>query len=113
MRNCWKNCFLSAVGLSLVVLPLSGAEEMSSNKNMMMHPCPMMSLEMTEGELLNQMDENDRATYQNLSPEGKALVFKMCNMTKMNNNPMMMMQRCMSMMEMMMSKMNMMDQQKK
>ncbi len=110
-QNVWKKCFFGAIGLCLMTQPLVGAEDMSSNKNMMMHQCPMMSHEITADDLLNQMDENDKAAYQKLSPEGKALVLKMANVTKMNNNPMMMMQKCMSMMEMMMSKMNMMDNQ--
>lgn len=67
-----------------------------------------MAQEMTESELLQQMDDKDKAVYQKLDSAGKALVLKMANTAKMNNNPMMMMQNCMTMMNMMMSKMKMM-----
>ncbi|NNM43463.1 MAG: hypothetical protein HKM07_03890 [Chlamydiae bacterium] len=108
-KNFWQKCFMSAVVLCLVAQPLIGAEDTPSDKNMMMCQSPMMmSQEMMENDLLKQMDEKDKATYQGLSSEGKALMLKMANNVKMNNNPMMMMQQCMNMM---MSKMDMMEKQ--
>lgn len=104
-----KSIYSLSIGLCLLAQPLIGSDDMMmSNKNMMMN---QMSQEMSENDLLKQMDEKDKATYQNLSSEGKALVLKMVNITKMNNNPMMMMQKCMSMMQMMMSRMDMMEKQ--
>lgn len=121
-KHFWQRCFMGAIGLCLIAQPLIGAEDMSSNKNMMMCPCPMMmsSPEMTESELMQHMDAKDKATYQNLNASEKVFVLKMANIVKMNNNPMMMMQKnmmmmqqCMTMMNTMMSNMNMMDMQKK
>ena len=80
-------CLLS--GSCLITYPLSGEENLSSQKNMMMQQ--MMTHEMTENDLLNQMNDNDKAIYQKLNTEGKALVLKMANTAKINNNPMMMM----------------------
>lgn len=105
----WKRSLACLLGGScLITYPLMGEENMPSQKNMMMQQ--MMPQEMSENDLLNQMNDHDKAVYQKLSTEGKTLVLKMANTAKMNNNPMMMMQKCMMMMDEMMSKMkNMMD----
>ena len=99
----YLTCLLS--GSFLITHSLTGEENMSmsSQKNMMMPQ--MMTQEMTENDLLNQMNDADKAVYQKLNTEEKALVLKMTNTAKMNNNPMMMMQKCMMMMSEMMSKM--------
>lgn len=112
MKNFFSEKYLVCLlsGSCLITYPLIGEENMVSQKNMMMQP--MMTQEMTENELLNQMSNNDKAVYKQLNSEGKALVLKMANAAKMNNNPMMMMQKCMVMMDEMMSKMkNMMDKE--
>lgn len=95
-------CILS--GFCLVTHPLMGEDNMPSQKNMMMMQQMMTPQEMNENDLLNQMNESDKAVYQKLNVEGKALVLKMANTAKMKH-PMMMMQKCMMMMDEMMSKM--------
>lgn len=114
MKNFFWKRYLTYLlsGSCLITYPLMGEENMPSQKNMMMQQMmqQMMPQEMSENDLLNQMNDHDKAVYQKLSTEGKTLVLKMANTAKTNNNPMMMMQKCMMMMDEMMSKMkNMMD----
>lgn len=101
-KKFWQ---LSLIGC-LIAHPLM-AEEMPSSPNMMMgQMMQQMNRELTENDLLQQMDDKDKITYQKLDAEGKALVLKMANAAKMNNN-LMMMQKCKMMMDKMIS--NMMD----
>jgi hypothetical protein len=106
----WKKVRISLCGLCLIACSLTAEDGMDSQNKMMMGQMMKMQMaqEMTESELLQQMDDKDKAVYQKLDSAGKALVLKMANTAKMNNNPMMMMQNCMTMMNMMMSKMKMM-----
>lgn len=90
--------FLVTLFTCLLTYPVFSAQEMGCSRKMMV--CPMMNTNpMTESDLLTQMDDTDKATYQSMNAAGKALILKMANMTKIQNNPIMVMQHCMGMME--------------
>lgn len=82
-QKLWQPCLMALTGWSLLTHPLMGEESQPAEQ--------VAAQPMTEGELLQQLDDKDKATYKSLSPDGKALVLKMASLT---NDPLM--QKCKS-----------------